>query len=183
MKMLLSTLPQYFVVEDGGGILIELPRQISEVEWLDSLLAPGARNEVPPTHAVPGALNPRFGASADLRLRSSSIAHPLLLLFRLQIQRSCLPAMMSLSPEDQAIRTTCTKQIHQALWLQETANHQRLKVTYSTTTNFDNVSLPAVLFIGPMFSTRWHALHFDKLARDCGVRLICVDRYAPLVPC
>ncbi|KAG8625847.1 hypothetical protein KVT40_006248 [Elsinoe batatas] len=27
-----------------------------------------------------------------------------------------------------------------------------------------------------MFGTRWVSLLFDKLARDCGVRLICVDR-------
>ncbi|KAF2147799.1 hypothetical protein K461DRAFT_248700, partial [Myriangium duriaei CBS 260.36] len=83
---------------------------------------------------------------------------------------------MSLSPEDRAIRAICTKNFHQALWLPETADHPKLKVTYSTTTNFDDVDLPAVLFIGPMFGTRWSSLHFDKLARDSGVRLICVDR-------
>ncbi|KAK9236843.1 hypothetical protein V1525DRAFT_389108 [Lipomyces kononenkoae] len=76
--------------------------------------------------------------------------------------------MTSFSPEDQAIRIICTKHFHRALWLSETANHSKLKVTYSTTTNFDSVNLPAILFIGPMFGTRWNALHFDKLARDCG---------------
>ncbi|TKA67243.1 hypothetical protein B0A49_12378 [Cryomyces minteri] len=86
--------------------------------------------------------------------------------------------MTSSSPKDQAIRAICTKHFHQALWLPGTANHSKLKVTYSTTTNFDNVSLPAILFIGPMFGTRWSSLHFDKLARDCGVRVICVDRPA-----
>ena len=86
--------------------------------------------------------------------------------------------MTSFSSEEEAIRTICTKHFHQALWLPETANHSKLRVTYSTTTNFDNISLPAVLFIGPMFGTRWMALHFDKLARDCGARAICVDRYA-----
>ncbi|EXJ79584.1 hypothetical protein A1O3_07863 [Capronia epimyces CBS 606.96] len=86
--------------------------------------------------------------------------------------------MTSLSPEDQAIRLTCATHFHQALWLPQTANRAKLRVTYSTTTNFDNVSLPAILFIGPMFGTRWMALHFDKLARDCGVRVICVDRPA-----
>ncbi|KAL0262768.1 hypothetical protein SLS55_001741 [Diplodia seriata] len=29
-----------------------------------------------------------------------------------------------------------------------------------------------------MFGTRWNSLHFDKLAQDCGVRVICVDRPA-----
>lgn len=86
--------------------------------------------------------------------------------------------MMPFSLEDHAISIICKKHFHQALWLPGTANHSKLKVTYSTTTNFDNVSLPAILFIGPMFGTRWDALHFDKLARDCGVRVICVDRYA-----
>jgi len=71
----------------------------------------------------------------------------------------------------------CAKNFHQALWLPETTDHPKLKVTYSTTTNFDNVNLPAVLFVGPMFGTRWAALDYDKLARDCGVRMICVDRY------
>ncbi|RMZ90315.1 hypothetical protein DV736_g2464, partial [Chaetothyriales sp. CBS 134916] len=84
--------------------------------------------------------------------------------------------MTSISPEDQAIRIICMKHFHQSLWLPGTANHSKLKVTYSTTTNFDNVSIPAILFIGPMFGTRWNSLHFDKLARDCGVRVICVDR-------
>jgi hypothetical protein len=86
--------------------------------------------------------------------------------------------MPSFSSEDQAIRTVCAKHFHQALWLPGTAAHSKLRVTYSTTTNFDNVSLPVILFIGPMFGTRWLLLNFDKLAKDCGVRVICVDRYA-----
>jgi hypothetical protein len=85
---------------------------------------------------------------------------------------------MDSAAEDQAIRTVCGKNVHQVLWLPETAQHPKLRVTYSTTTNFDNVNLPAILFIGPMFGTRWEVLLFDKLARDCGVRVICVDRYA-----
>ncbi|KAF2866832.1 hypothetical protein BDV95DRAFT_199452 [Massariosphaeria phaeospora] len=83
-----------------------------------------------------------------------------------------------LSSEDRAIRMVCAKHFHQALWLPETTDHPKLKVTYSTTTNFDDVSLPVILFIGPMFGTRWYSLHFDKLARDCGARVICVDRPA-----
>lgn len=78
--------------------------------------------------------------------------------------------------EDQAIRTVCGKNLHQALWLPESPYHPKLRVTYSTTTNFDDVKLPAILFIGPMFGTRWESLLFDKLARDSGVRVICVDR-------
>lgn len=91
--------------------------------------------------------------------------------------------MASSTPEDRAIRKICSKNFHQALWLPQTADHAELRVTYSTTTNFDNVSLPVVLFIGPMFGPRYLALHLDKLAGDCGVRMICVDRYARMVLC
>ncbi|KAM3079594.1 hypothetical protein ACMFMG_006009 [Clarireedia jacksonii] len=86
--------------------------------------------------------------------------------------------MPSPSSEDQAISIICAKNFHQALWLEGTATHPKLRVTYSTTTNFGNVGLPVILFIGPMFGTRWISLHFDKLAKDCGVRVICVDRPA-----
>lgn len=86
--------------------------------------------------------------------------------------------MASFSAEDQAIRMVCARDFHQSLWLPETAEHSKLRVTFATTTNFDDVSLPAILFIGPMFSTRWNALHFDSLARKCDVRVICVDRCA-----
>jgi hypothetical protein len=90
---------------------------------------------------------------------------------------STLPAMNETASADQAFRTVCDVSFHRTLWVPETPDHPKLKVTYATTTNFNNVNLPAVLFIGPMFSTRWVALHIDKLARDCGVRVICVDRY------
>ena len=86
--------------------------------------------------------------------------------------------MSSTSAVEQAMRILCTEHFHQVLWLPETADHPRLRVTFSTTTNFDKVNLQAILFIGPLFSTRWNALHFDKLARESGVRVICVDRYA-----
>ena len=90
----------------------------------------------------------------------------------------CIPiAMTAPSSEDQAIRIICARNFHQALWLPETVHHSKLKVTFSTTTNFDNVSLPAILFFGPIFGTRYVSLDLDKLARDCGVRVICVDRY------
>ncbi|KIW16904.1 hypothetical protein PV08_04094 [Exophiala spinifera] len=86
--------------------------------------------------------------------------------------------MVSSGDEDQAIGLICKNCFHQSLWLPQTAEHPRLRVTYSTTTNFDNVSLslPVILFIGPMFGSRWDALHFNKLANDSGVRAIFVDR-------
>jgi len=85
--------------------------------------------------------------------------------------------MPSSLAEDQAIRAVCANHLHQVLWLPETADHPKLRVTYSTTTNFDNAGLATILFVGPMFGTRWESLLFDKLARDCRVRVICVDRY------
>ncbi|GAM89996.1 hypothetical protein ANO11243_080360 [Dothideomycetidae sp. 11243] len=84
--------------------------------------------------------------------------------------------MTALSSTDQAIQTICAKELHQALWLPETALHPRLRVTYSTTINFHDTTLPVILFIGPMFGTRYVSLQAGKLARECGVRLICIDR-------
>lgn len=81
------------------------------------------------------------------------------------------------SPENQAIRTVCGRNFHQTLWLPETATHQKLRVTYATTTNFDNVSLPVILYISQMYATRWGAVFCDRRARRYGVRVICVDRY------
>lgn len=86
------------------------------------------------------------------------------------------PLIMANAREEQAIQTLCAKHLHRALWLPETADHPKLRVTYATTSNFDDASLPAILFIGPLFSSRWSALDFGKLASDCGVRLICTDR-------
>ncbi|PSK46024.1 hypothetical protein B9Z65_4992 [Elsinoe australis] len=82
----------------------------------------------------------------------------------------------SSSSQDQAIAIVSTGCFHKALWIPHTPDHPQLRVTYATTTNFDSVSLPVILFISPMFGLRWSALHFDKLARECGVRIICVDR-------
>lgn len=85
--------------------------------------------------------------------------------------------------EEEAIRLLCSKYFHQRLWLPATDEYPKLRVTFSTTTNFDNVALPPILFIGPMFGSRYMSLHFDKLARDCGVRAICVDRYVVFADC
>lgn len=84
---------------------------------------------------------------------------------------------MSQQQRDKAISILCAKHLHQSLWLPATPDHPRLRVTFGTTSNFDNTALPAVLFIGPMFGGRWTTLEFDKLAAECGVRMICPDRY------
>lgn len=83
----------------------------------------------------------------------------------------------SSNPTDIAIRLLANKSFHQCLWLPATTNHSKLRVTFATTTNFSNESkLPIILFIGPMFGNRYFALAFDKIAKETGVRVICVDR-------
>jgi hypothetical protein len=80
------------------------------------------------------------------------------------------------SSRDTALATVSAGHLHQCLWLPQTQDHPRLRVTYATTSNFDNESLPAILFIPPMFGSRWFVLEMDKLARDCGVRVVLPDR-------
>lgn len=78
---------------------------------------------------------------------------------------------------DIALATLSAGHLHQSLWLPETPDHPRLRLTYSTTSNFEDESLPAVLFIPPMFGSRWLVLEVNELARDCGVRVIFPERY------
>ncbi|KAK6434817.1 hypothetical protein LTR95_009000 [Oleoguttula sp. CCFEE 5521] len=80
------------------------------------------------------------------------------------------------SPQDAAIRLLCRRGLHQLLWLPETSQHPKLRVTFSTTSNFEDDSLPAILHVGPMFGTRYGTVEFDALTKECGVRMICVDR-------
>lgn len=86
----------------------------------------------------------------------------------------------SVSPDegfDEAARRLAQKHLHQSLQLPQTSSHGSLRVTFSTTSNFDQHELPVVLFIGPMFGSRYHLITFDKLAGSTGVRVIYVDRY------
>lgn len=79
----------------------------------------------------------------------------------------------------EAIQTLCAKHLHQCFWLpaNERLNHGKLRVTYSTTSNFEDQSLPVALFHHPMFGGRYTLLAFDRLAREKGVRIIAPDRY------
>jgi hypothetical protein len=77
---------------------------------------------------------------------------------------------------DEAIKIVCDKHFHQSFWLPSTSQHDRLRVTYATTTNFEDESLPVILFCGPMFGSRWNAQDFDYFIRKHGVRIIFVDR-------
>ncbi|SMY21671.1 unnamed protein product [Zymoseptoria tritici ST99CH_1A5] len=80
------------------------------------------------------------------------------------------------SATEHAVRLLAPRNLHQCLWLPERPSHARLRITFATTSNFDNKSLPCILFVGPMFGSRYNALLFNKLAKDVGVRVICVDR-------
>ncbi|KXT18847.1 hypothetical protein AC579_3532 [Pseudocercospora musae] len=77
---------------------------------------------------------------------------------------------------DAAIKILAARNLHQCLWLRPSETHARLRVTFSTTSNFHDASLPVVLFCGPMFGTRYLIIPFDELAKNSGVRMICVDR-------
>lgn len=70
----------------------------------------------------------------------------------------------------EATRRLAQRHLHQSFW------HESLRVTFATTSNFDQNDLPVVLFAGPMFGNRYHLLTFDKLARTTGVRAIYPDR-------
>ncbi|KAI9687397.1 MAG: hypothetical protein M1820_010466 [Bogoriella megaspora] len=79
-------------------------------------------------------------------------------------------------PTDKSIKILCARHLHRVLTIDATDSHGRLRVTFSTTSNFDNASLPTMLFIGPMFCSRWHAVDLDRLACEDGIRVICSDR-------
>ncbi|KAI7147850.1 6-phosphogluconolactonase, partial [Hortaea werneckii] len=77
---------------------------------------------------------------------------------------------------DEAIALLCRANFHRALWLPETPAHGKLRVTYSTTSNFHNADLAVILFCGPLFGNRWNAVMIDRMSSAHGVRVICVDR-------
>lgn len=81
---------------------------------------------------------------------------------------------------DEAIETVCARHLHQCLWLPESQSHGKLRITYSTTSNFHDTTLPTLLFCPPMFGSRWLAVDFDHTAKSQGVRIICPDRYVML---
>jgi phytoene dehydrogenase-like protein len=104
---------------------------------------------------------------------------------------SCLDAQSQIlemaSREDHfaaATRFLAPRHFHQSLWIPETEHHARLRVTFATTSNFATsnaddtpaAALPAMLFAGPMFGTRYMAVQMDRLSRESGVRGIFIDR-------
>ena len=80
------------------------------------------------------------------------------------------------SPADQAITAVCARHLHHSIFIPESGWHGALRVTFSTTSNFDDKTLPVALCCPPMFGSRWMALEFEHLAATHGVRVICPDR-------
>lgn len=56
---------------------------------------------------------------------------------------------------DEAIRITSARHLHQVFWLSENELHDKLRVTYATSSNFSEKNLPVVLICAPMFGGRW----------------------------
>lgn len=77
---------------------------------------------------------------------------------------------------EKATEMLCADHLHRCIWLPATEQHERLRVTYSLTSNFADAQLPVVLFCGPLFGSRYVSIVFDHLATTTGVRVICVDR-------
>jgi hypothetical protein len=83
-----------------------------------------------------------------------------------------------------ATKFLAPRHFHQSLWIPETDHHARLRVTFATTSNFASgndsdasaAALPVMLFAGPMFGTRYMAVHMDHLSKENGVRVIFIDR-------
>lgn len=114
--------------------------------------------------------NSSIALSSTLRLINPIAILPSLVHIIVEIMSTITP------PQAKAISILCANNLHQSLWLPETAGHPRLRVSYSTTSNFSDTSLPAVLFVGPLFGSRWFILEFDKVARESGVRMVWPDR-------
>jgi predicted dienelactone hydrolase len=85
-----------------------------------------------------------------------------------------LPAF---SPLDLATTFCSNIHFHQSLHIPASPEHERLRVTYATTTNFGQKELPVVLFCHPMGAARHLIYKFEEVAKKEGVRVLIVDRY------
>lgn len=80
---------------------------------------------------------------------------------------------------DDAITYCSNRSFHQCIHLPATSQHPRLRVTFATTTNFDNDAeeeLPVILFCHPMGAARYMIYGFEHLAKKMGVRMVIIDR-------
>ncbi|GAB7349372.1 hypothetical protein MBLNU459_g8498t1 [Dothideomycetes sp. NU459] len=85
------------------------------------------------------------------------------------------------SAKERAAEFTRNSCFHRSFTIPQTAARGPLHVTYATTTNFDtNRDAQTVLWVGPMFATRFGCFDFNHVAEKSGVRFITVDRAGTL---
>jgi predicted dienelactone hydrolase len=80
------------------------------------------------------------------------------------------------SPFDLATTFCSNIYFHQSIHLPASTEHDRLRVTFATTTNFDDQQLPVVLFCHPMGAARYLIYMFEAVAKREGVRVLIIDR-------
>jgi predicted dienelactone hydrolase len=80
---------------------------------------------------------------------------------------------------DDAITFCSNLHFHQSIYIPASTSHPKLRVTFSTTTNFGNAEeeeLPVILFCHPMGAARYMIYGFENLAKKVGVRVVIIDR-------
>jgi hypothetical protein len=85
--------------------------------------------------------------------------------------------LSEVSPLDLATTFCSNICFHQSIHLPASPEHDRLRVTFATTTNFDASELPVVLFCHPMGAARYLIYMFEEVAKKEGVRVLIIDRY------
>lgn len=83
------------------------------------------------------------------------------------------------SAKDDAIAFASQKCFHQSITIGPTSAHQKLRVSFGTTSGFDDDGkngLETILFCGGMGASRLLLYRIDALAKKEGVRVIFIDR-------
>ncbi|THZ15475.1 hypothetical protein D6C89_09709 [Aureobasidium pullulans] len=84
------------------------------------------------------------------------------------------------SAKDDAIAFASQKCFHRSITIGPTSAHQKLRVSFATTSGFDDDDgkngLETILFCGGMGASRLLLYRFDALAKKEGVRVIFIDR-------
>jgi predicted dienelactone hydrolase len=88
-----------------------------------------------------------------------------------------IPPTTTPSPVDMATTFCSNISFHRSLYLPVSSEHERLRVTFATTTNFGEKELPVVLFCHPMGAARYLIYEFEEVAKKEGVRVLVIDRY------
>jgi hypothetical protein len=86
------------------------------------------------------------------------------------------------SPLDLATTFCSNIYFHQRIHLPASSEHEQLRVTFATTTNFDDPELPVVLFCHPMGAARYLIYMFEEVAKKEGIRVLIIDRYISPFP-